>query len=225
MKAVQQLNNTLIDLKKTILELRYEEIAFRTTEHPVLVQKLATQFEVAYEAVGNSWKQAVDDLRASSCLKTRSIIDQLTNYYDTMEEEYDIRIKDANVILYYRLYNVQEALECPTAFEEEQWENTDPFVVDLLCEEVADLEIQKQGKTALFAFTNTGQLHEIHQLISNPETPSALTITDVSSHSSDPYCVVNRVSLQPLTEDQQRMNLRRRIQSHKTFGWTTLLRR
>ena len=219
-KLVQQLNNTLIDLKKTILELRYEEIAFRNIEHPLLVQKLATQFEVAYEAVGDSWKQAVDDLRASSCTKTRSIIDQLINYYDTMEEEYDIRIKDANTILYYRLYNVQEALECPTAFEEEQWENTDPFVVDLLCEEVADLEIQKAKleNSPFRIHKHLSNFMKLFQLISNPETliHTPLTITtDVSSHSSDPYCAGESLDFcfNQLTKDQQKMNLRRRIQN------------
>ena len=216
--AVSQLNREMLSLKTDIRSLRFEEMVWRNEEHPLLVQKISTIFQTAKDSMGSEWKMAIDEIRVTACQKTRMIIDQLVNYYDTFAEEYDIQMKEANEILCCRLYNIQESLESPTTFEEEDWSNTDPFVLDLLQDEVNDLRIQK---TTLLNkpfrihkhLTHFSKLHQIHQ---NPETfmytPLSITL-DISTHSRDPNCIgeSDDFSFSKLSYDEQIANVQRRI--------------
>ena len=216
----------MLGLKTDIRRLRFEEMVWRKEEHPLLVQKLSNVFQTAIDSMANDWKMAIDEIRVTACQKTRMIIDQLVNYYDTFAEEYDIQMKEANEILCCRLYNIQEALESPTTFEEEDWSNTDPFVLDLLQDEVDDLHIQK---TTLLNkpfrihkhLTHFSKLHEIHQ---NPETfmytPLSITL-DISTHSGDPNCIgeSHDFTFNKLSYDEQLANVQRRlVYTENLFG-------
>lgn len=232
--VVSQLNKEMLGLKTDIRRLRFEEMVWRKEEHPLLVQKLSNVFQTAIDSMANDWKMAIDEIRVTACQKTRMIIDQLVNYYDTFAEEYDIQMKEANEILCCRLYNIQEALESPTTFEEEDWSNTDPFVLDLLQDEVNDLRIQKA--TLLNKpfrihkhLTHFSKLHQIHQ---NPETfmytPLSITL-DISTHSGDPKCIgeSHDFSFNKLPWDEQLANVQRRIvNTENLFGissaWITV---
>ena len=225
-QAVCELNKKMLGLKTDIRRLRFEEMVWRNQQHPLLVQKISNIFQTAKDSMGSEWKTVIDDIRMTACQKTRMIIHQLVNFFDTFEEEYDIQMKEANEILCCRLYNIQESLESPTTFEEEDWSNTDPFVLDLLQDEVNDLHIQK---TTLLNkpfrihkhLTHFLKLHQIHQ---NPETfmytPLSITL-DISTHSMDPNCIgeSDDFSFSKLSYDAQIANVRRRIvNAENLFG-------
>jgi len=225
-QAVCELNKKMLGLKTDIRRLRFEEMVWRNQQHPLLVQKISNIFQTAKDSMGSEWKTVIDDIRMTACQKTRMIIHQLVNFFDTFAEEYDIQMKEANEILCCRLYNIQESLESPTTFEEEDWSNTDPFVLDLLQDEVNDLHIQK---TTLLNkpfrihkhLTHFLKLHQIHQ---NPETfmytPLSITL-DISTHSMDPNCIgeSDDFSFSKLSYDAQIANVRRRIvNAENLFG-------
>jgi len=164
------------------------------------------------------WKLAIDEIKATSCPKSRSIIEQLLNFYDTLAEEYNIGIKEANHILHYRLYNIQEAIESPTTFEDEDWINTDPFVIELLGNEVEELAIQKETLINK-PFRNHNQLYHLmrmYELQSNPDTPmyTPLSITlDISTNSGDPKSIgeSHDLSFSKLSHANQIKNIQSRI--------------
>lgn len=217
-QAVKELNKEMRNLKKDIHALRFEEIIWRKEEYPLLVQKLSHLFQISEDSMKEDWKLAIDEIKASSCPKSRSIIEQLLNFYDTLSEEYDIGIKEANHILHYRLYNIQEAIESPTTFEDEDWINTDPFVIELLGNEVEELAIQKETLLNKPFRIHKHLFHfmRIYQLQSNPDTPmyTPLSITlDISTNSGYPKSIgeSDDLSFSKLSHTNQIKNIQSRI--------------
>ena len=153
-EEVRQINVTIVDCKKRIHALAYQEMELRGDTYPREVYKMTQRFEaIAYNRktlheVCQNHHGIIPDLLGD--LGETKIKNDLLAFYETMVEEYDIDcIFTANNLLRLRLFNIQETLEQPTTFSEEKWSlvhSDDNTTTRLMCEELQQLQAQLESK-------------------------------------------------------------------------------